>query len=83
MQMNPLGRTGLTVSELCLGTMTFGTQTPEAEAHAQIDLALEAGINFVDTAEMYPVNPVRKETVGGSEAIIGSWNAANAGRRGD
>jgi len=83
MQMNPLGRTGLRVSELCLGTMTFGTQTPEAEAHAQIDLALAAGINIADTAEMYPVNPVRKETVGGSEAIIGTWNAANPGRRGD
>ena len=83
MKMNPLGRTGLAVSELCLGTMTFGTQTPEVEAHAQIDMALAAGINFVDTAEMYPVNPVRKETVGGSEAIIGTWNAANPGRRGD
>ena len=83
MKMNPLGRTGLTVSELCLGTMTFGTQTSETEAHAQIDAALAAGINFVDTAEMYPVNPVRKETVGGSEAIVGTWNAANPGRRGD
>ena len=83
MKMNPLGRTGLTVSELCLGTMTFGTQTPEPEAHAQIDMALAAGVNFVDTAEMYPVNPVRKETVGGSEAIIGTWNAANTARRGD
>lgn len=83
MQMNPLGRTGLSVSELCLGTMTFGTQTPEPEAHAQIDMALAAGINFVDTAEMYPVNPVRRETVGGSEAIIGNWNAAHPSRRGD
>lgn len=83
MQMNPLGRTGLTISELCLGTMTFGTQTPEAEAHAQIDMALAAGVNIVDTAEMYPVNPVRRETVGGSEAIIGTWNAANPGRRAD
>jgi len=83
MQMNPLGRTGLTISELCLGTMTFGTQTPEDEAHAQIDAALGAGINFVDTAEMYPVNPVSRDTIGGSEAIIGSWNAAHPGRRGD
>ncbi len=83
MQMNPLGRTGLTVSELCLGTMTFGTQTPESESHAQIDMALAAGINFVDTAEMYPVNPVRRETVGRSEEIIGTWNAGNPARRAD
>ncbi len=83
MQMNPLGRTGLTVSELCLGTMTFGTQTSEAEGHAQIDRALAAGINFIDTAEMYPVNPVRKETVGRTEEIIGAWNAANPARRAD
>ena len=72
MKMNPLGRTGMMVSELCLGTMTFGTQTSEAEAHAQIAMALAAGVNFVDTAEMYPVNPVSKETVGDSEAIIGN-----------
>lgn len=83
MKMNPLGRTGLTVSELCLGTMTFGTQTTEAVGHAQISRALEAGINFVDTAEMYPVNPVAKETIGRTEEIIGTWNAANPGRRGE
>ena len=83
MKMTPLGRTGLTVSELCLGTMTFGNQTPPADAHAQIDRALDAGINIVDTAEMYPVNPVAKETVGRSEEIIGDWIAANPGRRGD
>jgi aryl-alcohol dehydrogenase-like predicted oxidoreductase len=83
MKMNPLGRTGLTVSELCLGTMTFGTQTGEAESHAQIDRALEAGINFVDTAEMYPVNPVSAETIGRTEQIIGTWNAANRSRRGN
>ena len=82
MKMNPLGRTGLQVSELCLGTMTFGTQTSEAESHALIEHALAAGINFVDTAEMYPVNPVRQETVGRSEEIIGNWNA-KTGRRGD
>ena len=63
--------------------MTFGTQTSEAEGHAQIDRALAAGINFVDTAEMYPVNPVSKDTVGRTEEIVGTWNAANAGRRGD
>ncbi|TNF17719.1 MAG: aldo/keto reductase [Rhodobacteraceae bacterium] len=80
MKMNPLGRTGLSVSEFCLGTMTFGTQTPPEEAHAQIDRALDAGINFIDTAEMYPVNPVRKETTGRTEEIIGDW-IARTGRR--
>ncbi|MFC4669640.1 aldo/keto reductase [Seohaeicola nanhaiensis] len=83
MRMNPLGRTGLMVSELCLGTMTFGNQTSEPEGHAQIDRALAAGINFIDTAEMYPVNPVKAETVGRTEEIIGTWNAANRARRGD
>ena len=82
MKMNPLGRTGMMVSELCLGTMTFGTQTSEAEGHRQMDAALAAGINFVDTAEMYPVNPVRPETAGRTEEILGTWHAANPGRRG-
>ena len=61
MKKKPLGRTGILVSELCLGTMTFGTQTSEIDAHKQLDLALESGINFIDTAEMYPVNPISKE----------------------
>lgn len=83
MKMNPLGRTGMMVTELCLGTMTFGTQTTEADGHRQMDASLAAGINFVDTAEMYPVNPVRKETIGRTEEILGTWHAANPGRRGD
>ncbi|MFU8865113.1 MAG: aldo/keto reductase [Rhodobacterales bacterium] len=83
MKMNPLGRTGLMVSELCLGTMTYGTQTPEADAHRQIETALGAGINFIDTAEMYPVNPVAKETIGLTEEVIGNWQAANPSRRGE
>lgn len=82
MKMNPLGRTGLTVSELCLGSMTWGTQNTEAEGHAQIDHALGAGINFIDTAEMYPVNPISAETLGRTEEIIGTWHA-KSGRRGD
>mgnify|MGYP000315051643 FL=1 len=82
MKMNPLGRTGMQVSELCLGTMTFGTQTSETEAHAQIDTALAAGVNFIDTAEMYPVNPIRAETTGRSEEILGTWHK-KTGRRGD
>lgn len=80
MQRTTLGRTGIEVSAYCLGTMTWGTQTPEADAHAQIDRALEAGCDFMDTAEMYPVNPVRAETVGVTETIIGNWNA-KSGRR--
>jgi len=81
MQMNTLGQNGPRVSALCLGTMTFGTQTDQADAHDQIDAALAAGVNFVDTAEMYPVNPVRAETIGWTEQIIGAWNAANPARR--
>ena len=82
MKMNPLGRTGLMVSELCLGSMTWGTQNTEAEGHAQIDHALNAGINFIDTAEMYPVNPVSAETIGRTEEIIGTWHA-RTGHRAD
>ncbi|MBR9893719.1 aldo/keto reductase [bacterium] len=80
MKMNPLGRTGMTVSELCLGTMTFGNQTAPDDGHAQIERALDAGINFMDTAEMYPVNPVRAETIGRTEEILGDW-FAKTGRR--
>ncbi len=79
MQKRRLGRTDLTVSALCLGTMTFGQQNTEAEAHAQLDRALEAGINFIDTAEMYPVPP-KGETQGRTEEYIGSWLAARGCR---
>ncbi len=82
MKMNKLAGGTLEVSELCLGTMTWGSQNTEAEGHAQIDMALDHGINFIDTAEMYPVNPVRAETVGRTEEIVGSWNE-KTGRRGD
>ncbi len=75
-----LGRTGLTVPEICLGTMTWGSQNTESEGHAQMDMALDHGATFWDTAEMYPVNPVRAETVGKTEEIIGSWLAARGGR---
>jgi len=83
MKLKPLGRTGIDVTDYCLGTMTWGNQTPEADAHHQMDAALGAGINFVDTAEMYPVNPVSKETIGRTEEIIGTWHAKSPGRRGD
>ena len=76
-----LGRTGIEVSALCLGTMTFGTNTTEDEAHRQLDLSLDHGVDFLDTAEMYPVNPVKKETVGVTEEIIGRWNARSGKRR--
>jgi len=72
MQYRPLGNTDLEVSALCLGTMTFGEQNTEAEAHAQLDRALAAGINFIDTAEMYPVPP-RAETQGLTEQYLGTW----------
>ncbi|SLN28328.1 aldo/keto reductase [Roseisalinus antarcticus] len=75
-----LGRTGIEVTDWCLGTMTFGNQTPEDDAHAQIDRALDAGINFMDCAEMYPVNPVAKETAGRSEEFLGTW-FAKTGKR--
>lgn len=80
MQMKMLGNTGIKVSDLCLGSMTWGTQNTEAEGHAQIDHALNAGINFIDTAEMYPVNPISKETVGRTEEIIGTWFAKGTRR---
>jgi aryl-alcohol dehydrogenase-like predicted oxidoreductase len=76
MRQIPLGRSGLLVSELCLGTMTWGNRNSEAEGHAQLDLALDRGVNFIDTAEMYPTNPVLAETVGRTEEIVGSWLAA-------
>lgn len=82
MKKLPLGRTGLMVSELCLGTMTWGSQNTEAEAHGQIDMALDHGINFLDAAEMYPTNPVKAETVGRTEEIIGTWLAGSKRREG-
>jgi aryl-alcohol dehydrogenase-like predicted oxidoreductase len=79
MQYSELGRSGLQVSRLCLGTMTFGEQNSEAEAHAQLDYATAQGVNFIDAAEMYPVPP-RAETQGRTEAYIGSWLKARGGR---
>ena len=75
MKKTTLGRSDLSVSEYCLGTMTYGSHTDEADAHRQLDMAREAGINFLDAAEMYPVAPVRFETAGLTEAIIGRWIA--------
>jgi aryl-alcohol dehydrogenase-like predicted oxidoreductase len=72
MNYNFLPQTTIKVSEIALGTMTFGQQNTEAEGHSQLDFALDAGINFIDTAEMYSV-PAQKETSGSTEKIIGSW----------
>ncbi|MGB0904578.1 MAG: aldo/keto reductase, partial [Mangrovicoccus sp.] len=80
MCINQLGRTGIDVTDFCLGTMTFGSNTDEADGHSQIDLALEHGLTFMDTAEMYPVNPVKAETVGDTETIIGNWIAKGGAR---
>lgn len=82
MKMIPLGRTDIQVSDWCLGTMTYPTHTPEPDAHVQIDMALDAGINFLDTAEAYPVAPMSADTVGQTESCIGNWVAAS-GRRAD
>lgn len=75
-----LGRSDLRVTPICLGTMTFGEQVNEPSAHAILDHALERGVNFLDTAEMYAV-PARRETFGASERIIGNWFATRPGAR--
>ncbi|MCZ6796897.1 MAG: aldo/keto reductase [Gammaproteobacteria bacterium] len=73
MKYKPLGNSDIKVSEICLGSMTWGTQNSESEGHRQLDYACEQGVNFIDTAEMYPVNPISAETQGRTEEIIGSW----------
>lgn len=72
MKYTVLPTTDIKVSQLCLGTMTFGNQNTEAEGHAQMDLALERGINFFDTAELYPV-PANAQTYADTERIMGTW----------
>ena len=79
MRYRRLGTTDLTVSELCLGTMTWGEQNSEDEAHEQLDLAVDAGINFIDTAELYPVAP-RAATYALTEQYIGTWLKGRGGR---
>ena len=73
-EKKPLGCSNLDIPDVCLGTMTFGEQTGEQDAHRQLDFALAAGVNFIDTAEMYAVPP-RAETCGASESIVGNWLA--------
>ncbi len=72
MQHVRLGRTGLRVSRLCLGTMTFGYQCDEDTSHAILDKAVDAGITFIDTADVYPLGG-NSETVGATEEVIGRW----------
>jgi aryl-alcohol dehydrogenase-like predicted oxidoreductase len=72
MKFRRLGNTDIEVSVICLGTMTWGQQNTEAEAHEQLDLALESGVTFIDTAEMYPIPP-RAETYSRTETYIGNW----------
>lgn len=79
MEYRTLGRTGVKVSALCLGTMTFGEQNTEAEGHEQLDYAVSQGINFIDTAELYSIPP-KRETQGRTEEIIGTWMKARKKR---
>lgn len=82
MKIHALGRSDLRVSLFCLGTMTWGTQNSADEAFAQIDYALDRGVNILDTAEMYPTTPLSADTYGETERIIGRW-VERSGRRGD
>ncbi|GGB38840.1 NADP-dependent oxidoreductase [Roseibium aquae] len=79
MDFRRLGRTDIDVSAICLGTMTWGEQNTEKEGHTQMDLAVDRGVNFFDTAELYPIPPNR-ETQGRTERIIGSWFKARGNR---
>jgi aryl-alcohol dehydrogenase-like predicted oxidoreductase len=79
MQYRQLGRTGVRVSAVCLGTMTFGQQNSEADGHAQMDYALDRGITLFDASELYPIPP-KPETQGRTEEIIGTWLAARRTR---
>lgn len=80
MRKIPLGQTNTLLPEITLGSMTWGSQTSELDAYRQLDYATDRGIDWVDAAEMYPVNPILAETVGETEAIIGRWRAKTGGR---
>ena len=72
MQYHKLGNSDLNISRICLGSMTWGEQNTEKEGHQQLDYAIDHGVNFIDTAELYAIPP-RAETYGATEAIIGNW----------
>ncbi|KPF41937.1 aldo/keto reductase [Rhizobium sp. AAP43] len=80
MRHTKLGRTDIAVSQICLGTMTWGSQNTQDEAFAQMDYALDHGVNFFDTAELYPTTPLSAETYTLTESIIGNW-IAKSGKR--
>lgn len=80
MKFSNLGSSGIEVSRVCLGTMTWGQQNSQAEADEQLNYALSNGVNFIDTAEMYPVPP-NKQTYGGTEQVIGDWLSRNPNKR--
>jgi len=82
MRYSTLGNSGLKVSRVCLGTMTWGTQNTQQDADQQMAYAIGKGINFIDTAEMYSIPP-NAESYGKTETIIGDWLARNPGKRGD
>ena len=79
MEKRRLGRTDLFVTRICLGTMTFGEQNTEKEGHDQLDMAVDRGVNFIDTAELYPIPP-KAETQGRTERFIGNWMKARGNR---
>ncbi|MEC9313252.1 MAG: aldo/keto reductase, partial [Pseudomonadota bacterium] len=81
MKYNKLGNSDIDVSRICLGTMTYGEQNTEQEGHQQLDFAVEMGVNFIDTAELYAIPP-KAETYGATEKIVGSW-LKKRGRRDD
>ena len=83
MKYTKLPSTDIKISEICLGTMTWGNQNTEGEGHQQMDFALDRGVNFIDTAEMYPTCPLREETTGDTETIIGNWIEKNKSKRSD
>src|SRR3546814_12438660 len=79
MEYRRLGRSDLNVSPICLGSMTWGEQNSDAEAFEQLDYAIDQGVNFIDTAEMYPID-TRAEPYGRTEEIIGNWMATRGTR---
>ena len=81
MRHHKLGNTGISVSEICLGSMTWGTQNDFSDARTQINMAVEHGVNFVDTAELYPTTPLSEATQGETEAIIGKYMAEQKCRK--
>ena len=80
MRYRKLGNSTLNVSEVCLGSMTWGEQNTQTDANQQLDVAVNKGINFIDTAELYSVPP-KPETQGSTETILGHWLHKNASKR--